>query len=213
MTTSNKSKKPMLPTLVTLDELKQMFKAQDVLNKKYNGEQWKENITNGRAEAAFIDECSEFLREIEPYWKWWSGKAQAKVIDINKATFELIDIIHFGLMIVLYRYHLDAVIFTLDDDFEYEPSAFLTNPDDQDDLDKFTTSITSFLKSYRDHICFTVVKRLIDVIEMGGELIGLKPGQIFEAYQKKNELNSKRAAPQKAGTYDKSKEQELSLGD
>lgn len=211
MSTSANSESKLLPNLVTIAELAKMFEAQEVLNKKYNGEEWKTNITFGRAEAAFIDEASEFLREIEPMWKWWSGKAQAKAIDHNKATFELIDIIHFGLMIVLYRFSLDHVLYTLEEDFEYQPSAFITMIEG-DELGRFTTAVNKFIEADRYSIRFTLIKRLIDVIETGGNLLGLKPGQIFEAYQKKNALNSKRAAPQKAGTYDKSTEAELTIG-
>lgn len=207
---TSKTSTQKLPALVTVDELKEMFKSQEILNRKYNGENWKEGVTLGRAEAAFIDEGSEFLREIEPYWKWWSGKAQAKTIDVNKATFELIDLIHFGLMIILYRFPLEHILYTLDDDFEYQPCALIAV--EEDDLAQFTIAFTSFL-SNRYTIRYTKIKRLIDIIETGGNLLGLKPGQIYEAYQKKNALNGQRAAPQKAGTYDKSKEVELTLGE
>jgi dimeric dUTPase (all-alpha-NTP-PPase superfamily) len=188
-----------------------MFNAQEVLNKTYNGENWKDEITMARAEAAILDECSEFLREIEPFWKWWSGKAQAKIVEVNKATYELIDIIHFAMMIILYRFSLDKVLFILDDDFEYETSPRLKM--DEDDLAQFTTAMIGFIANHRYSINYGLIRRLIEIIETGGNLLGLKPGQIFEAYQKKNKLNSKRAAPQKAGTYDKSKESELTLGD
>lgn len=213
MTTSENSKAIMLPTLVTIAELREMFKAQEVLNKKYNGEDWKAGVSVGKAEAAILDEVSEFLREIEPKWKWWSGKAQAKTIDQNKAIFELIDLVHFGLMLILYRFPLTRVLWTLEDNFEYWPSALVAQCVDEDDeIGRFTRSVTLFLDNTRYAINLTLIKRLIDIIEYGGKLLDLKPGQIYEAYQKKNALNGKRAAPQKAGTYDKSTEPELTVG-
>ena len=207
----NSNSNTCLNKLISLDELKEMFKAQEVLNKKYNGENWRDSITPGRAEAAFTDEVAEFLREIEPIWKWWSGKAKAKVIDKTKAAFELIDMIHFALMIVLYRFSLDKVLFTIEEEFEYTPSPRVET--ESEPLSKFTTAYIEFLANCRYSINYGMVRRVIELIETGGVLLGLEPGQIYEAYQKKNALNSKRAEPQMAGTYDKSKEQDLTLGD
>lgn len=191
-----------------------MFKAQEVLNKKYNGENWKDGITMGKSHAAIMDEVSEFLREIEPRWKWWSGRALEREIDQQAALFELIDIIHFAMMIVLYRHKLDHVIYTLDDDFDYHPSAFVEIVDADDHVGRFTQAVIQFLKDSPYAIRWTMIRRLIDIIETGGTLLRLEPGQIFEAYQLKNQLNHKRVeGGQKQGKYDKSQEQKLSIGD
>jgi hypothetical protein len=195
--------------LINTKELIYMFLAQEVLNEKYNGKEWRSQVAIGKAKIAFLDEISEFSRELEPTWKWWSGKAQAKIIDRDKAIFELIDAIHFGLLLILHRYSLEEIIQSLNCRMPPESSAKVYQGDPHDN---FSDSVANFLKGV-DFNVRVAISMLLDVVESGGWLIGgLNIGDLFKAYGMKNKLNSARVdGGQLQGTYNKSEEAELKL--
>lgn len=195
--------------LVNNKELIYMFLAQELLNEKYNGKDWRNQVAIGKAKIAFLDEVSEFVRELEPTWKWWSGEAQAKTIDRDKAIFELIDAIHFGLLLILHQYSLEEIVEEMIRPVPPESSVAVYHGDEHDN---FSDSVANFLKGVNFN-CRVAISMLLDVIESGGWLIkGLNAGDIFIAYGKKNKLNSERVdGGQLQGTYDKSKEAELKL--
>jgi hypothetical protein len=195
--------------LVNSKELIYMFLAQELLNEKYNGKDWRDQVSRGKAKIAFLDEVSEFARELEPTWKWWSGKAQAKTIDRDKAIFELIDAIHFGLLLILHQYSPEEIIQEINRRIPPEASVKVYQGDPHDN---FSDSVANFLKGVNFN-CRVAISMLLDVIESGGWLIGgLNSGDLFVAYGMKNKLNAKRVeGGQLQGTYDKSREAELKL--
>lgn len=195
--------------LVNTKELTYMFLAQEILNEKYNGKEWRDHVSIGKAKIAFLDEVSEFVRELEPDWKWWSGKAQAKTIDRDKAIFELIDVVHFGLLMILHRYSLEDIVAELGRRVPPESSAKVYQGDEHDN---FADSVANFLKGV-DFNCRVAISMLLDVIESGGWMIkGLNMGDLFIAYGKKNKRNAERVdGGQLQGTYNKSEETELKL--
>lgn len=187
---------------VTLEELKFMLEAQEQLNIKYSGDEWRNNITMGQAKFALHEEVAEFINELRPAWKWW-GKVEK--LDRDKAIFEYIDVLHFAMLIALFNFYPD------------ELETFLPVGGDMgmnhiDMYNQFSKAIQRFLIQVDQHNIQDVVVGLYNIINIGAKILDLKDGEVFEAYLKKNALNHKRVENGALdGSYDKSKEESLSL--
>lgn len=193
---------------VSDQELMEMIKAQEVLNCKYNGTNWRNTVTMGQCKFAMLDEVSEFAREISEGWKWWSKSDKKN--DVSAATFELVDIIHFAALLALYRHSDDMLCKQITEHSQY------TQPDMygeySDKHNAFTRALQRFLRSIDYTNMTESIRGLRNIIETGADLIGLKKGDVFKAYMLKNARNHKRVeGGVMEGKYDKSKETELSL--
>lgn len=190
---------------VTTAHLQRMFLEQEKLNKKYNGENWRDGIQMGYMKTAYWDEVGEFARELTPDWKWWSGKAKAKTIDFDKALYELIDVIHFGLMLILFRHDITQVVFRLGLKPTIEADMYGVV---DDKYDHFIKANTRFLYSVAQHNLEQEIRNLLNVIETGCNVLGVQYADtVYYAYMEKNSLNHKRVeGGQLEGTYDKSTE-------
>lgn len=188
--------------LINAYQLSEMFKAQEELNKKFNGEYWRRALTMGQAKFAFNDEVAEFGQELSGSWKWW--KADKKPLDKQKALFELVDAIHFGMLLVLYRNDLNAVLTRVLDPNGPECTMYgrVSDP-----LNYFLRSVQRFYSALEFDQLDASITGLINVIETGGFLLDLTPGEIYGAYLTKNHLNHLRVeGGDKYGLYDRSKE-------
>lgn len=192
--------------LINHEEMALMVEAQEVLNKKYNGDQWRLSVDIGKAKFALLDEVSEFAREIKPTWKWWGGNQGE--IDPQKATFELIDVMHFALLVALHRYPVDILAHPMRT-WKWEGDMWGPHTDKHN---QFVKAIQRFLQAVDLESRSNVITGLFNIAQTGGELLNLAPGQIYEAYKLKNALNHKRVeGGVMQGLYDKSQESELSL--
>lgn len=188
--------------LINAYQLSEMFKAQEELNKKFNGENWRRGLTMGQAKFAFNDEIAEFGQELSGSWKWW--KAEKKPLDKQKALFELVDAIHFGMLLVLFRNDLSAVLNRVLDPNGPECDMY---GQVSDPLNYFLRSVQRFYSALEFDQLDASITGLINVIETGGKLLDLEPGEVYAAYAAKNKLNHLRVeGGDKYGLYDRSKE-------
>jgi len=99
----------------TLTLLKEMVSMQEEHNRKVD-ENWR---TTGFAyRRAVWMECAELIDQIG--WKWWAAQPSP---DRQQLVFELVDIWHFGLsMLLLDETPVEALAVRLDEDFHREPA-------------------------------------------------------------------------------------------
>jgi dimeric dUTPase (all-alpha-NTP-PPase superfamily) len=94
------------------EALTEMLRMQTQINSKYvkgdlnfsEREQWSKDLL-----LALMDEMSELLGQIN--WKWWSKNR--KEIDVIELKFELIDMLHFILSLMLVWGMTDKEIYTM----------------------------------------------------------------------------------------------------
>lgn len=182
-----------------------MFAMQEDLNHKYGGVNWRDGFTMGKAKLAFMDEASEFIREIESDWKWWKVNP---TYHKQKALFELIDLVHFGMLIILYneQHHNIGMITT---DVDYSCYDCYPGVDLHDD---FSVAVGEFL--WADHSSMGAgygMEILISVIHAGAKLLDITdPEAIYQAYVMKNNRNHQRVDEGVlVGRYDKNNERDL----
>lgn len=192
--------------LINTENLKKMFILQDELNIKYGGVNWRDGITMGKAKFAVLDEVSEFLRELESEWKWWKVGGN---YNRQKALYELIDVVHFAMLITLHKYELSDVLNDINYKTYIKPGAWLLM--DGDDIEWFTDSLMDFLAPCNHSDIDEDVSRIANLIQAGGNLLGMTdPQDMFNAYVMKNQRNHSRVdGGLLTGDYDKSKESDI----
>lgn len=192
----------MVPML-SKEHLIDMFEKQENLNIKYNGDEWRKSVSLGKVKFAFLDEVGEFLKEIESDWKWWKKYPNYHK---QKAIFELIDIIHFALMLCLYENSVDEI---KDHIFNLRPQTYDSVGDKEN---QFSKTITSFFRRIDDHSMIFMIFDLLNLIQQGAELLEVNPGDIYQAYVMKNSRNHERInGGVLVGKYDKKNETDLHL--
>lgn len=205
----------MQELLINADILKRMLAMQERLNVKYNGEEWRDKVKMTKVKLAILDEVSEFLREIEATWKWWKHDP---TYNRQKALYELIDLVHFGLLAMLHRYDLEGLTKRIEVDMHnvVHPThvgsysmTVLKQEFFMDALLQFLQLIDDTEQDYRN-----IIYLFCNLVQAGGELIGVTdPQEIYTAYVMKNQRNHERVdGGVMVGTYDKSKESELPSG-
>lgn len=196
--------------LINRNQLEELINMQETLNCKYGGVNWRENFSFGQAKLAVLDEVSEFIREIESDWKWWKVNPNYHK---QKALFELIDIVHFSLMMALY--HTDASTLAMEstdmknDDFIFEPGV--------DKYDEFSITVGSLLFSSMGNGVndqrrnMHSLRQVVNIINTGGALLGITDvNAIYQAYIMKNHRNHTRVDQGVlVGRYDKNNERDL----
>jgi dimeric dUTPase (all-alpha-NTP-PPase superfamily) len=195
---------------VSSTQLIEMIRAQEVLNKKYSGLDWRKRVHLGMAKMALVEEMAEMGHEINATWKWWSP-VEKHILDFSKATFEFIDVIHFALLLLLYRYSEEELCYALKDEMsnDLEPDMWGAVGDPHN---AFIKSVTRFLTAIDIDNRRLAIKGVRNIIETGAVLLGLNDGDVLKAYMLKNERNHKRVeGGVMTGEYDKSKESDLKL--
>jgi dimeric dUTPase (all-alpha-NTP-PPase superfamily) len=198
----------MHPLLINAEHLKRMLVMQEELNVKYNGENWREKVQMTKVKFAILDETSEFLREIESTWKWWKHDP---VYNRQKALYELIDIIHFALVVVLLKFDLSDINIYIE---EHGAHATQFGPFSGAEAyeEYFNDALVRFLKNANHYSDLDdIITVFCNLVQAGGELIGVTdPNEIFTAYVMKNNRNHQRVdGGVMEGKYDKSKESDV----
>lgn len=90
--------------MFTKNQMTELFEAQDALNRKYLGDDWRSKVDEPSILIAIFTETAEFFEsaprsgdkttEGVNSWKWWKPK---KENDIQNMTVETIDVLHFVL--------------------------------------------------------------------------------------------------------------------
>lgn len=188
---------------INQSQLEEMFAMQEGLNRKYGGVDWRKGFTMGKAKFAIMDEVGELLRELEHEWKWWKVNPNYHK---QKALFEFIDVIHFGMMIVLYHTnHSDVGMATTETLF----NSFHPTNDKHDD---FARTFGEFIRAEHGVLDTDYsITLLVELINAGANLLGITDSNaIYQAYIMKNHRNHIRVdSGVLVGLYDKDKEQDL----
>lgn len=180
----------------TNEQLKELLDAQESLNIKYTGEDWRDAIPLSSFLTALETEASEYL-ESSPRvgdkekvknngWAWWK---QSKINDIQNQAIETIDVLHFGLSLLMYLESKENILKIndklTDRDFELE------------DID--TLPISLLLKSKSNLILNSFDNNFVEVICSLYEILNTMAvhcerslEEIYQGYFKKNALNAKR---------------------
>lgn len=162
-----------------------MLHWQAELNIIYSGCGWKNTVLAGEIESAMLKEYSEFLDEVQDKWCWYK---KAGEFDRDKAIFELVDFLHFALMLMQYEHSLDSL------------SSCVTNrncfPDvdvlAEDPFKVMSRSIAFFILSFENKDPFEMTRQLRNMIEIGGTMLDMVPGEIEKAFHLKNQRNRER---------------------
>lgn len=196
--------------LINRNQLEELIYMQETLNCKYGTVNWRDNFSFGQAKLAVLDEVSEFIREIESDWKWWKVNPNYHK---QKALFELIDIVHFTIMMALYHTDVSTLAMASTDvNLDNKPSE-----SSGDKYDDFSVAIGSLITSgniaerglFQEGI--RNLYQIVDIINTGGALLGITDvNAIYQSYIMKNNRNHQRVDEGVlVGRYDKSNERDL----
>lgn len=157
-----------------------------------------------------MTEHAEFLAERESEWHWYKPN---KIFDNEASLFEAIDVIHFMLAAILYRYELWKV--------EKEINSIVF---DFDELDRWYSyydeyaELNNILSIFNTKIVddYFILEELIGIIScyfiVISRITGYAYDDIYNAYILKNDLNLNRVKNGvMEGKYDKNKEEQLCL--
>lgn len=188
--------------LINRDQLEELIVMQETLNRKYGGDKWRDNFSFGQAKLAVLDEVSEFIREIESDWKWWKVNPNYHK---QKALFELIDIVHFALMMALY--HTDVSDLTMSS----TDIKMLDIRSSGDKYDDFSVAIGLLMLESGEGDNLRRLQQVIHIINTGGALLGITDvNAIYHSYIMKNHRNHTRVDEGVlVGRYDKNNERDL----
>ena len=182
-------------------QLVAMIKAQEILNKKFNGEDWRKKMSLGMAKTAMLVEFAEAANEIQATWAWWK---RDRTLDLSRAHVEFIDVLHFAMLIALYRNSEEQMIEAL---YDEEPDMYGPVADPHNN---FIKAITRFFTAVDQDNRKNIAVGLYNIINTGALLYAMNPGEVFEVYRLKNERNHERVdGGILEGKYDKSKESDL----
>lgn len=179
----------------TNEQLKELLDAQESLNEKYTGKDWRDAIPLSSFLTALETESAEYL-ESSPRvgdkekiknngWKWWKNLQN----DQQNQAIETIDVLHFGLSLLMYLETKENILAInerlTDKDFEL------------DDIED--TPISIILKSKSNLILNSFDNNFIEVICSLYEILNSMAlhcertlDEIYDGYYKKNALNAKR---------------------
>ena len=92
---------------LTNEQLKDMLERQIKLNQKFNGENWKDNVSTKNISIAVFTEIAELYESSPKQWKWWKPYLDN---DKQNQYIELVDIVHFGLSYMLMHFTVQELI-------------------------------------------------------------------------------------------------------
>lgn len=186
----------------SIDQITQLLEAQNTLNIKYTGEDWRDVVPMSSFSAANIAELGELLEssprtgDNDAGWKWWKPYLEN---DVNNIKVEGIDIIHFSLSMVLKAYSVaDAV--TLYDKYTDE----LETPNVPLPMNNLLIAVSTFtvMSNMTEDPVF--IQSFAALMESVSEYTGMSMNAMFMLYAKKNALNHARVeGGYQEGTYQK----------
>jgi dimeric dUTPase (all-alpha-NTP-PPase superfamily) len=161
---------------MTKQMLKQMLEAQETLNQKYTGKNWRENVPVKNFETAVFTEIAEFLESSPEDWKWWKPDLN----DRQNQYIEVIDVVHFGLSILLKYNSMNEIADTFNGETIYK--AF-RRAEKQD----IFRSMINFFECPDVNTFFTLI---IGLCQFTKKPLSLE--EVWEGYFEKNKLNFER---------------------
>lgn len=177
----------------TNEQLEALLDAQEALNEKYTGKDWRGEIPMSSFLTALDTEVSEYL-ESSPRvgdndkvknngWKWWK---QNLLNDQQNQVIETIDVLHFGLSILMLLMSKKEILemnesfCNIADDIHDFPIKFL--------MIYKSTLILNALELNKYEV-FCNLMRLLNVMSLKCDRYF---SDIYDGYYKKNALNAKR---------------------
>ena len=153
------------------EELENLLESQIGLNKKFNGENWRETIEVDKLEIALSAEVSEYFESIPTKWKWWKPCED----DIQNAYIEIVDVIHFSVTYMLLE---ETSI-----DFLLQENGYLTFSTVND-----MTPMRCFTAFFYNPELYNFYALINSLVDYGG----LSWDKVLNIYNEKNKLNHER---------------------
>lgn len=177
----------------TNNELEQLLDAQESLNIKYTGENWRDAIPLSSILAALDTEISEYL-ESSPRvgdnekiknngWKWWKQNLES---DEQNQAIETIDVLHFGLSILMFLESKENIL-----DLNSKITGNELQISEKPITDILTVKSKLILSALENNFV-EVMYCLTELLLVMSENCNRTLDDIFEGYFKKNALNAKR---------------------
>lgn len=180
----------------TNEQLKELLDAQESLNEKYTGKDWRDAIPLSSLLTALDTEVAEYL-ESSPRvgdkekiknngWKWWK---QSKTNDEQNQAIETIDVLHFGLSLLMFLESKENILDINDrlsekdlnlEDIQEKPISLLLKS-------KSKLVLSSFENDTIEVFCNLYELLLVMAVKCDRNL-----EEIYQGYFKKNALNAKR---------------------
>jgi dimeric dUTPase (all-alpha-NTP-PPase superfamily) len=199
----------------TKTDLVELLKKQEELNVKYSGENWRDvsNLTHWY--VALFTEVSEFLESAPRVgvvgsdgWKFWRKNLEN---DIQNMKVETIDVLHFGLSIVLYKAgSLDSAISLATEEIfvaDYEEFKVYTESEEFSDFEALDSLMNSVCELYSVSIKGDCLQEVLDIVSTMEAITCMADNCepfVLNGYIKKNQLNHKRVeSGYQTGEYDK----------
>ena len=182
--------------LFTLEQLVTLLDAQDELNKKYSGENWRKTIPLDSFLIAVQTEVSEFYESAPRLsnWKWWRKDLKN---DNQNMIIESIDVLHFALSVLMINLSKEDILNETKLIKETEAYIEGTSPEILKSMNLFfSDNIEGF---YNDSV-FSFYFLINSLAKSCNRTLP----QIYDGYFKKNKLNQTRVAKgYQEGNYSK----------
>lgn len=179
----------------TNEQLSELLDAQESLNIKYTGENWRDDIPLSSFLTALDTEVAEYL-ESSPRvgdneriknngWKWWRSDTN----DEQNQPVETIDVLHFGLSLLMFLESKENILDINDrlsekdldlEDIQEKPISLLLKS-------KSKLVLSSFENDTVEVFCNLYELLLVMAVKCNRNL-----EEIYQGYFKKNALNAKR---------------------
>lgn len=186
----------MVKLKFTNEQLSELLDAQESLNIKYTGENWRDDIPLSSFLTALDTEVAEYL-ESSPRvgdneriknngWCWWK---QSKTNDEQNQAIETIDVLHFGLSLLMFLESKENILDINDrlsekdldlEDIQEKPISLLLKSKSNLILRAFENDTVEVFCSFYELLLVMATKCNRNLEE------------IYQGYFKKNELNAKR---------------------
>lgn len=188
----------------TQEQLKELLDAQDGLNIKYTGEEWRNDVPISSFITALDTEVSEYLEssprvgdkicKMDNGWKWWKQNLQN---DEQNQAIETIDVLHFGLSLLMMLSTKEEILKISNETNEMFEKEVENIPDYLDSLTFMPISAIQMGKATivmccYDHQTQGLYESLMHVIATMAINCNRTLDDIYDGYFKKNELNAKR---------------------
>lgn len=180
----------------TNEQLSELLDAQESLNIKYTGENWREDIPLSSFLTALDTEVAEYL-ESSPRvgdneriknngWKWWKQNLES---DEQNQAIETIDVLHFGLCLLMFLESKENILAINDrlsekdldlEDIQEKPISLLLK-----------SKSNLILRSFENDIV-EVFCNLYELLLVMATNCNRNLEEIYQGYFKKNALNAKR---------------------
>ena len=161
---------------LTRNDFETMLKAQEDLNVKYTGENWRANVDIEQFRLAFLTEVAEFLESSPEDWKWWKADKN----DRQNQYIEVIDVLHFGLSIILKHKSVEDVM-------KYYENSILLDALKNSENCRLYEIINDFFYDEHPITLFAIIHKLCMLPEKPLDI-----NKVFEKYFEKNKLNQHR---------------------